>query len=156
MAIYAIAGGIPAYLEWLDPQRGLVENIRDVILSPGSMFIAEPQFLLYDEVREPQTYLAALLDGGFIHAAIQPSVAPAENPPPPAPAVDIGTVKQYINSTLHSLLGPDADMFTVKVDAANDMPTLLTLSVKLHEVIQGIGGKKKADDFKEKISSLLV
>ncbi|OGB27516.1 MAG: hypothetical protein A3I66_06440 [Burkholderiales bacterium RIFCSPLOWO2_02_FULL_57_36] len=105
---------------------------------------------------EAESYLAALLDGGFIHAAIQPSVAPAENPPPPAPAVDIGTVKQYINSTLHSLLGPDADMFTVKVDAANDMPTLLTLSVKLHEVIQGIGGKKKADDFKEKISSLLV
>ncbi len=68
VAIYAIAGGIPAYLEWLDPQRGLVQNIRDVILSPGSMFIAEPQFLLYDEVREPQTYLAALKAiGGGAH-----------------------------------------------------------------------------------------
>ncbi|MFN8496201.1 MAG: ATP-binding protein [Caldilineaceae bacterium] len=60
VAAYAIAGGIPAYLEWLNPARTLVENIRDVILSPGSMFIAEPQFLLYDEVREPQTYLAVL------------------------------------------------------------------------------------------------
>lgn len=60
IALYAIAGGIPAYLEWLDPARSLVNNIRDVILSPGSMFVAEPQLLLYDEVREPQTYLAVL------------------------------------------------------------------------------------------------
>lgn len=60
VALYAITGGIPAYLEWLSPNRSLVENVRDVILSPGSMFIAEPQLLLYDEVREPQTYLAIL------------------------------------------------------------------------------------------------
>jgi AAA+ ATPase superfamily predicted ATPase len=40
--------------------RSLVDNIRHVILAPGSMFTAEPSFLLYDEVREPQVYLAAL------------------------------------------------------------------------------------------------
>lgn len=60
VAAYAVVGGIPAYLEWLDPARTLSENIRRVILAPGSMFMAEPQFLLYDEVREPQTYLAIL------------------------------------------------------------------------------------------------
>ncbi len=60
IALYAIVGGIPAYLEWLSPNRSLVDNIREVILSPGSMFVAEPQLLLYDEVREPQTYLAIL------------------------------------------------------------------------------------------------
>lgn len=60
VAAYAVVGGIPAYLEWLDPKRSLSENIRHVILAPGSMFVAEPQFLLYDEVREPQTYLAIL------------------------------------------------------------------------------------------------
>ena len=60
VATYAMVGGIPAYLEWLDPDRSLVENIRHVMLAPGSMFVAEPQFLLYDEVREPQTYLAIL------------------------------------------------------------------------------------------------
>jgi hypothetical protein len=67
VAAFAIVGGIPAYLEWFDPQRSLVENIRDVILSPGSMFIAEPHFLLYDEVRQPQSYLAALkaIGAGF-------------------------------------------------------------------------------------------
>ncbi|MCB0063828.1 MAG: ATP-binding protein [Caldilineaceae bacterium] len=60
VALYVILGGVPAYLEWLDPDLRLTENIRDVMLSPGSMFLAEPALLLYDEVREPQTYLSIL------------------------------------------------------------------------------------------------
>lgn len=60
VAAYAAVGGVPAYLEWLDPARTLSENIRDVMLAPGSMFVAEPAFLLYDEVREPATHLAIL------------------------------------------------------------------------------------------------
>ena len=60
VAGYALVGGVPAYLEWLDPERSLVENIRQVVLSPGSMFVAEPAFLLYDEVRDPHVYLAIL------------------------------------------------------------------------------------------------
>jgi AAA+ ATPase superfamily predicted ATPase len=60
VAVYAIVGGVPAYLEWLDPELSLVENIREVILSSGSMFMAEPRLLLYDEVREPDTYLSVL------------------------------------------------------------------------------------------------
>ena len=60
VAGYALIGGIPAYLEWLDPEKTLVENIREVVLAPGSMFIAEPAFLLYDEVREPDVYLAII------------------------------------------------------------------------------------------------
>ena len=60
VAAFAVVGGVPAYLEWLDPDRSLSGNIRDVILAPGSMFVAEPTFLLYDEVRQPSTYLAIL------------------------------------------------------------------------------------------------
>jgi AAA+ ATPase superfamily predicted ATPase len=60
VALYAIVGGVPAYLEWLDPAHGLSANIRDVILSPGSMFMAEPALLLYDELRELRTYQAIL------------------------------------------------------------------------------------------------
>jgi len=60
VAAYAVVGGVPAYLEWLDPDLSLSDNIRDVILAPGSMFVAEPTFLLYDEVREPATHLAIL------------------------------------------------------------------------------------------------
>jgi AAA+ ATPase superfamily predicted ATPase len=60
VALYTMIGGVPAYLEWLDPELSLVGNIHQVILSPGSMFMAEPELLLYDELREPQTYLAIL------------------------------------------------------------------------------------------------
>ena len=32
VAAYAIVGGIPAYLEWLEPDRNLTQNIREVML----------------------------------------------------------------------------------------------------------------------------
>ena len=60
VAVYAVAGGIPAYLNWLNPESDLENNIRKVILNPGGMFLAEPSFLLYDEVRELNHYLAVL------------------------------------------------------------------------------------------------
>ncbi len=60
VAAYAVVGGVPAYLEWLDPGLSLSDNVRQVILAPGSMWVAEPTFLLYDEVREPSTHLAVL------------------------------------------------------------------------------------------------
>jgi len=60
VAAYAVVGGVPAYLEWLEPKCSLSKNIKDVILAPGGMFIAEPAFLLYDEVRDPRTHLAVL------------------------------------------------------------------------------------------------
>ncbi|MCL5999277.1 MAG: ATP-binding protein, partial [Chloroflexi bacterium] len=60
VAGYAMVGGTPAYLEWLDPDRSLAENIREVMLSSGSMFVAEPTFILYDEVRDPHVYLAII------------------------------------------------------------------------------------------------
>jgi AAA+ ATPase superfamily predicted ATPase len=67
VAAYAVVGGVPAYLEWLDPDRSLSDNIRNVILAPGSMFVAEPAFLLYDEVREPRTHLAVIRAIGTGH-----------------------------------------------------------------------------------------
>jgi AAA+ ATPase superfamily predicted ATPase len=67
VAAYAVVGGVPAYLEWLDPELSLSDNIGQVILAPGSMFIAEPAFLLQDEVREPRTHLAILQAIGAGH-----------------------------------------------------------------------------------------
>jgi len=64
---YAVVGGVPAYLEWLDPALSLSDNIQKVILAPGSMFIAEPTFLLYDEVRDPRAHLAILQAIGAGH-----------------------------------------------------------------------------------------
>ena len=60
IAAYAMVGGVPAYLERLIPERSLVDNIREVILDPGGMFVTEPDLLLYDEVRDPRVYQAIL------------------------------------------------------------------------------------------------
>lgn len=56
VALFAIVGGVPAYLRWLDPSLRLEENIRQIMLDPGNMFLAEPSFLLNDEVRKPGNY----------------------------------------------------------------------------------------------------
>jgi hypothetical protein len=58
VALYAMVGGIPAYLEWLDPALTLAGNIKSVILDPGRMFLAEPVFLLHDELDRIKTYQA--------------------------------------------------------------------------------------------------
>jgi AAA+ ATPase superfamily predicted ATPase len=60
IAAYAMMGGVPAYLERLIPEHSLVDNIREVILDPGGMFVTEPDLLLYDEVRDPRVYQAIL------------------------------------------------------------------------------------------------
>ena len=60
IALYSITGGIPAYLNWLNPNRSLDENLAEVMLAPGSMFLAEPQLLLYEQLRELGSYLAIL------------------------------------------------------------------------------------------------
>jgi uncharacterized protein len=60
IAVSALVGGVPAYLDWLDPDLSFAENVRQVVLDPGSMFSAEPTLLLLDEVREPQPHLAIL------------------------------------------------------------------------------------------------
>lgn len=60
IAAYSIVGGVPTYLQWFDPERGLSENIHHALLRPGGLALAEVDFLLADEVREPRTYLAIL------------------------------------------------------------------------------------------------
>jgi AAA+ ATPase superfamily predicted ATPase len=60
VAVYAMVGGVPAYLSWFRTDRSLLENVRDGVLAPGSLALGEVLFLLYDELREPRTHLAIL------------------------------------------------------------------------------------------------
>ncbi len=57
---FAISGGVPAYLAWLNPALDLTANVQQVMLQPGSMFLSEPAYLLYDELREHNNYLGIL------------------------------------------------------------------------------------------------
>ena len=60
VAVYAILGGIPAYLERFDDTVSLVENVRRRIFRPTGIFRVDPLFLLQDQVREPRNYLSIL------------------------------------------------------------------------------------------------
>jgi len=60
VAVYAMVGGVPAYLSWFRTDRSLLENVRDGMLAPGSLALGEVLFLLYDELREPRAHLAIL------------------------------------------------------------------------------------------------
>jgi AAA+ ATPase superfamily predicted ATPase len=60
VAVYAILGGIPAYLERFDSHKSLAANVQEQILLDTGMFRVEPFYLLSDEVREPRNYMAVL------------------------------------------------------------------------------------------------
>jgi AAA+ ATPase superfamily predicted ATPase len=60
VAVYAILGGIPAYLERFDDSATLRDNIDRLIFRPTGIFRADPLFLLQDQVREPRNYLSVL------------------------------------------------------------------------------------------------
>ena len=59
-SLYAITGGIPAYLKELDVQKSVLENIKEKILTKGAFLHLEPELLLADEFREPRKYLTVL------------------------------------------------------------------------------------------------
>jgi hypothetical protein len=58
--VYAILGGVPAYLEQFDPGTSIAENVRTSVVSKGTFLYEEPEFFLRQELREPATYMAIL------------------------------------------------------------------------------------------------
>ncbi|HUH98670.1 MAG TPA: ATP-binding protein [Anaerolineales bacterium] len=60
VAIYTMFGGVPAYLERLDPSKSISQNIRSQLLTPNNLLQAEPRLLLQDFVTEPHNYIAIL------------------------------------------------------------------------------------------------
>jgi AAA+ ATPase superfamily predicted ATPase len=57
---YAMTGGIPYYLEQLDPTRSLVDNIQHHVLRRGALLYQEAELLLREELREPRIYYSIL------------------------------------------------------------------------------------------------
>jgi uncharacterized protein len=60
VAVYAMAGGIPAYWEMFNPQMSLDANIRKVFLGGIKLLQDEPRLLLQDFVNELHNYVAIL------------------------------------------------------------------------------------------------
>ena len=57
---YGFLGGVPRYLEAIDPACSLRDNIKNAILADGAFLNDEPQTLLRMELREPAVYNSIL------------------------------------------------------------------------------------------------
>jgi AAA+ ATPase superfamily predicted ATPase len=60
VAVYAVLGGIPAYLERFFPALSVSQNIMEVILTPTNLMQEEPRLLLQEQLVEPRNYMAIL------------------------------------------------------------------------------------------------
>jgi AAA+ ATPase superfamily predicted ATPase len=60
VAVYAILGGVPAYLERFDDRQTIRANVQTQVFDRTGMFCLEPFALISDEVREPRNYIAIL------------------------------------------------------------------------------------------------
>lgn len=56
--LYALAGGIPLYLEQLDARKSVTWNIANRLLAPSSVLSNEVENFLLQEVRSPSSYNA--------------------------------------------------------------------------------------------------
>ena len=58
--IYSVFGGTPKYLEDANPDKTLIENIKNKILDKRSILYIEPEILIKTELSESSTYMSIL------------------------------------------------------------------------------------------------
>jgi AAA+ ATPase superfamily predicted ATPase len=66
VAVYAILGGVPAYLEQFSEALSLGDNIRQALFRETGLFRTDPDYLIGEQVRDPKNYqavLAAIAEG---------------------------------------------------------------------------------------------
>jgi len=67
VAVYAITGGVPAYLELFNDTRNIIYNLREHFITPVNVMLNDAVFLLREQVDEPRNYIAlleAIANGG--------------------------------------------------------------------------------------------
>lgn len=103
---------------------------------------------------EARGYLATLLDGGFIAEVGGGAGATAT-----APAADAGaglaSAKRTVVQTLIEFLGPDADVFAMRVEAVATHEQLAAECEMLCRMLEGSVGHGPAERFRETVFPLL-
>ena len=67
VAIYAVTGGVPAYLELFTRERSFLDTLHEHCLGPGSIMLTDPALILHEQLKEPQTFesVLAVIASGF-------------------------------------------------------------------------------------------
>jgi AAA+ ATPase superfamily predicted ATPase len=60
VAVYAILGGVPAYLEEFSDDLSLLENLREHLFRETGLFRTDPEYLIGEQVRDLKNYQAIL------------------------------------------------------------------------------------------------
>jgi uncharacterized protein len=111
---FSVIGGVPKYLELWDDRAPVLKNIRDLLLSPATIFRHEALFLIHDEVAEPRTCLAVLeAMGGGLRTPVQISKT-------------TGLPITHVGKYLHQLLALRMIRRVQSVEAPNPAQTRLS------------------------------
>ena len=90
IALYSVLGGVPYYLERMDPDLSVVDNIIQRVLGWSSLVQDEPRILLHDHFSQPRLYAAIIAQvANSVHSPKE--IAQALNAEP-------GTVSNYLNT----------------------------------------------------------
>jgi hypothetical protein len=60
VAIYAVTGGVPAYLELFTRAPSFVRALQEECFGPGSIVLSDPALILHEQLQEPQIYESVL------------------------------------------------------------------------------------------------
>ncbi len=60
VAVHAITGGVPGYVELFDDQLSITENLRQRIVTPANVMMGDAVFLLHEQLDEPRNYMAII------------------------------------------------------------------------------------------------
>ncbi|HIE56205.1 MAG TPA: ATP-binding protein [Chromatiaceae bacterium] len=60
IALYSVLGGVPYYLERIDPSLSVVDNIIQKVMGWSALVQDEPRLLLHDHFSQPGNYLAII------------------------------------------------------------------------------------------------
>jgi AAA+ ATPase superfamily predicted ATPase len=74
LGFYALTGGVAQYLEFIQPEKTVMENVRMLFLRNGGLLREEPENLLKQELKDPSNYatiLEAIASGATRHNDIQ-------------------------------------------------------------------------------------
>lgn len=114
---------------------------------------------------DPPTLLAKLIDGGFIAAdaaaapnpaaASAPSQAPAQAQAAPLEQQVMQLTMRYAERFLDQVLGPQSEALAEAIGKCKTLPELRTRLEKTRDVIEGMGKKRRAEEFWVAVQALL-
>lgn len=143
----------------------LPARMRSLLIMIDGRLPAGELFARAPHPEESQQMIESLLKDGFIEsvgsvaASGEPSVplsAPIDGDIAAAPSPDLAlaAAKRYVAQAMLDALGPEADHFTVHIEAAKDAENLKAIALKYLEVIRSASDHRKADAFRDGLLQL--